>query len=82
MRIPYWKRVYVRKDRTIWENVNNKKRVYVVKDRNNVSWDFGNYEKLIIYFNDKPTANKHINQVRNRKAAFDYAVKYMRDNPK
>lgn len=87
MRIPYWKRVYIRKDRTIWENTmpnrigNNRRRVYV--QGGTKSWSFGTYEKgVIITFQDTPTKDKHINLSRNKRAAFEYAVKYMRDNPK
>jgi hypothetical protein len=81
MRIPYWKRVYIRKDKTIWENVYNKKRVWV-KQGTNISWFFGDYEGVTIVFKDTPTKDKHINQSRNKKAAFEFAVKYMRNNPR
>ena len=81
MRIEYWKRVYVRKNITIWENTRNKKRVYVARN-DRASWKFGNYKEITKIFNDIPTLSLHTNYVRNRKAAFEYAVKYMRDNPK
>jgi hypothetical protein len=82
MRIPNWKKWSEYESRTIWENRINKKRVYVVWNEGYTSWRFGNYEDVNIIFKDTPTKDKNINLSRNKRAAFKYAVKYMREHPK
>ena len=82
MRIPNWQRIIIQPKRTVWLNNINGERVYVVWNEGFTSWRFGNYEDINIIFKDTPTKNKNINLSRNKRAAFKYAVKYMREHPK